>query len=519
MQCARPLFTAFALLLLGTMHSQTFMRAFTVPPASFIPPQALLLSSDAAVLEEGFLFTTTDGLVCSTNADGALDQCVQLRTSAGSTPFSLQLLAVERTADGGYYYNARQGADTALVLRTNSSADVIWQRGTTFSGVAVDELIAPLADGGCILGHARQQGANRRPVLSRYSSNGTPVWQRTYRSGSSVLGNLSFRDVVQLSDGGLIAVGQYNPSTPTRPVVARLNADGTVLWAREIAPFNNGNAMAIAVRELPSGQLRIALGDVGPDLRLAVVDLSSTGELVSARGYQGLPGSPHAIHFMPDGALTGIVVNSGFAYRIAADGTPVFATEHNGPPATAMLGEQLLPTPDGGQVFHGQYSASLFGDMTPVLYKSGPLGQLPAPFGSTAAISLTAFEPMISNGALVDSLVNSAFVPSLQFQPTVALVDTLFGIPTSVAELTRSSIRPVVRPNPATDHIILEHTDEVQEVFLIDAAGKLIQRTTGGASPLRIDTSLFAPGAYHAILVTRAGQRASASFVVADAPR
>lgn len=277
--------------------------------------------------------------------------------------------------------------------------------------------------------------------------------------------------------------------------------------------------MPSAVRELPNGQLRIALGDVSPEIRLAVVDITSSGDLVSARGYLGLSGTPHDIRFLPDGALTGVVVNSGFAFRIAADGTPVFATEHLGPTDTYMLGEQLLPTPDGGQVFHGQYTASFFGDMTPVLYKTGPLGQLPAPFGTSYTVSLTAFSPSITNASVVDSLVNSSFVPSLQFLPTTALADTLFGVATGVAELPLSSIRPVVRPNPASDRITLEHEDAIQEVYFVDAAGKQVLRSNGGASPMQVDVSSFPPGVYHALVITRAGQRASTSFIVAGGSR
>lgn len=515
----RLLFAPFALLLLGTAQSQTFMRAYAVPDVSFSPPQGFLFSFGAVVLDEGYLFTTLDGLACFTDMNGDLGQCVQLQTSTGTMPVQLQLRSVERAADGGFYFQALQGADTALVLRTNAATEVLWQKGTTFSNVALNEQVIPLADGGCLMAHVRQQGPSTRPVLSSYGTNGSVNWQRTYRAGVSTLGNMSFRDVVQLLDGGLVAVGRYNPATPPRPLVARLNADGTVLWAKEIAPFNNGNADALAVSELPSGQLRIALGDVSPEIRLAVVDISSTGDLVSARGYLGLTGTPNDIRFLPDGALTGVVGNSGSAFRIAADGTPVFATEHLGPSETFMLGEQLLPTPDGGQVFHGQYSASFFGDMTPVLYKTGPLGQLPAPFGNAYSITLTAFAPSITNGSMVDSLVNSSFVPSLQFLPTAALADTLFGVATGVAELPLSSIRPVVSPNPAIDRITLEHMDEVQQVYFINAAGKLVQRTNGGPSPLQIDISTFVPGVYHALIVTRAGQRATTSFIVAAEPR
>ncbi|MBK9514853.1 MAG: hypothetical protein IPO05_14770 [Flavobacteriales bacterium] len=56
---------------------------------------------------------------------------------------------------------------------------------------------------------------------------------------------MSFRDVVQLLDGGLVAAGRYNPTTPPRPIATRSNADGAVLWAKGDRPFSNGNADAL----------------------------------------------------------------------------------------------------------------------------------------------------------------------------------------------------------------------------------------------------------------------------------
>ncbi|MBK9514852.1 MAG: hypothetical protein IPO05_14765 [Flavobacteriales bacterium] len=139
MHCARPVLALFTLLALGTAQSQTFMRAYAVPAVSFSPPQGQLFSFGAVVLDEGYLFTTLDGLACSTDGSGELIPVCPTQTSTGSIPSQLQLRSVERAADGGFYFQALQGADTALLLRPTPLPEVLWQKGTTFSNVALNE--------------------------------------------------------------------------------------------------------------------------------------------------------------------------------------------------------------------------------------------------------------------------------------------------------------------------------------------------------------------------------------------
>lgn len=497
------------LVLASNAPAQTFMRAYGIPGTTFDPPQSFLFSFGATTTADGYIFTEVQGLACFTDADGAVQDCKQMQ--AASPVGLLQLRQIERALGGSGYFCFANKTDTAIVLRTDDDLNILWQRATVFDGMQLNEQVLPLANDECVLGHSRSQGLNYRPVLSRFDAAGGVGWQRTYRSGASFAGNLTFDGLAATADDGLLAAGRYNPGAPQRPVVVRLDPDGIVLWAKEIAPTNGGNAFAQAVVELPNGQIRVAVADAAPDARLAIITLNASGDLVSAWGYQGLSGTPFGLRFLSDGTLTGTVVNTGTAYRIASDGSVVFAQAYSGLAGTSMLGRKLLPTADGGQIFHGNSTIGFFTDMTPVLYKTGPLGVLPAPYGTPATLTPIAYVPTVSSGNVVDSLVSSVHSPDLSFVPATALNDTLLGVPNTIGEVTaKASLQ--VWPNPATDRLTIDGPVRSGEITIMDGAGRIVRTTGRTALPHAMDIGPMAPGDY-SIVVRDAESTFGARFV------
>lgn len=479
------------------------MRAFGPPGTVFDPPQSVQFSFGASVSGSGYVLTTIDGKACLLDDEGVPTLCTKLQVAGGPTPASMQLRSVEGALGGGHYFFANQGEDTAFVLRTDENLALLWQRGTVFEGSMVDDAIWPLADGGVVLGHSRSQGFFQRPVLNRFDANGNVLWQRTYRNGSQQGGHVYFKGLAETSDGGFVAVGQGNSGTP-HPVVVRLDNDGTVLWAKEVEPTANGGAEVIEALELAGGQIRVVVKIADLGLGLATITLTASGDVVSATGYQGFAGGPVDVRFLADGGFTGVLDPDGVGFRIAADGTPLFATVHGALPGSVVLSKQFLPTPDGGHLFHGHYSYTLFGDMTPILYKTGPLGQLPAPFGSAQTITPTVYSPTATSITLLDSLVSSTFVPPLDFLLTPALADTLFGVPNLVPEfLHQATVRAV--PNPAIDRVTVEHPGKIAELRVRDAEGKLLRVFTDPGVPVVIHLDGLPSGLYELEVKTANG--------------
>ncbi|HRF81942.1 MAG TPA: T9SS type A sorting domain-containing protein [Flavobacteriales bacterium] len=483
-------------------RAQTFMRAYGMPGATFNPPQSFLSSFGAGMAADGYLFTEVAGRVCFTDAEGAVQECKQIE--AASAVGLLQLRQVETAMNGNGYFFLANKTDTMIALRTDAALNIIWQRATVFEGIQLDEQVMPLPDGGCVLGHSRAQGLNQRPVLSRFGPDGSTLWQRTYRNSAALTGNLTFDALARTADNGLLAVGRYNPSTPPRPVLVRLNADGTVLWAKEIAPANNGNAFALAAVELPNGQLRVAVADAATSARLAIVTLSASGDLLSAWGYEGLLGTPHGLRFLPDGTLLGVVVNQGQGFRISSDGNLVFATNHGGLPGSVMLATQLLPTNDGGHLFHGNCTVGFFTDMTPVLYKTGSLGALPPAYGTSFSLTQSAYAPTLTNGTITDSLVSNVHTPDLAFVPTATLNDTLLAVPTGIASAAQPASMQLW-PNPVTDALLIDGAFSTGSITITDAMGRVVRKLGPAQLPLSIDTSWLLSGGYAITIATPHG--------------
>jgi hypothetical protein len=509
----RSVILAAAVSIAFNMQAQTFMRAYTQPGGTFASPQAYIYGTGVLVFDDGYLITTADGNCIRTDTDGMVTSSVDLRNADGSDDQIHQIIDVEPYGED-ILVLARKAADTIAVMRIGSNAEVLWQRATVFPGSGVHEGILPLPDGSCVLHHNRDQGLSDRPVLSKLAADGTIVWQKTYRNAASTSGSLSFRSASPLADGGILVTGAFNPITPLRPVVAKLAADGTPIWVRQIAPQNNGNEFALAAVELMNGDIRVAVADPQPGVRLATVDLSSTGMLLGARAYSGLPSTPYTIRFLTNGELTGTCVNNGTAFRIDADGDPVFSITYAGLPGSYMAGQDYMATPDGGNLFLGNYTFSVFADLTPVLFKSGPSGQLPEPFSAPSSLALLSYDPAVSTVALADSVVSNIHTTTWQFAETPMLADTLFGLPTVVRELPFSQEAPTLWPNPATDHIMVDHPDGILQLYVTDGTGRLVYEARANVSPSRIETSGLGAGKHHITVVTTSGYRSTTPFLV-----
>ena len=177
---------------------------------------------------------------------------------------------------------ARLGPDGALL-----SADV----ASAFSSGLGQQLVCsePTLDGGVLLGGNGTGGVR----LDRLDAGGTMVWSKVYSHDGAILP--AFIDAVAMDDGGFACLGRMILASTSigRAFVMRLDADGKVLWVRDL--FLGGSDPGVEPHDLA------ATADGG---------LVLTGGVVYSENQLGTPA---------------LAVNNLLLARLDADGDLVFA--------------------------------------------------------------------------------------------------------------------------------------------------------------------------------------------------
>ncbi|AKF03795.1 PQQ-binding-like beta-propeller repeat protein [Sandaracinus amylolyticus] len=238
-----------------------------------------------------------------------------------------------------------------------------WARGYGLGGAHFFRDVALLDDGSFVaVGESPVYGAGGdEAIAARIDSDGTVLWARTLGGASAD----RFTSVALTDDGELIAAGRTHSFGPRlwAAFVVRLARDGTVRWQRAIASaaYSYDAASIRAVggdRYLISG---LALADEGE--RIVVTTIDGSGAIVAQRGAGG--GAPFDALRLGDGSVVvaGQTRTDTFgAYyadlaRVAADGRDVWRI-HENQNATdeANLLRAIVPAHDGGVVAVGTAS-------------------------------------------------------------------------------------------------------------------------------------------------------------------
>jgi len=481
------------MLVVGWANAQLFMRAYAPEGATFYPPNYYAAASDAALRPNGYVFTNFHGIVCDINAAGEPAACNRLRrtSSYGSTNLFLNDVA---TLGNDVFYHASLGADTLVVLRSNGASSIAWQAAVP--GPSQVAQVLPTGDGGCALLYTF--GPYQRAAVARYNATGSVLWRKTYRlAGNNTL--FRARSMARTGDGGFLLCGKMMANGTTSAFILRLDSNGNVNWAREITPNNNGNAEGMALTELPGGNIRLAVELPQAGMYLGMIDMTASGAMVGSWGYTGASFSVGSIHFGPDGSAYGTGGNGAEVFRLAPDGTTVFAVTQEGPPGTYMVCEALLPKPDGTQVMLGNYTTNPFANFITTLYVSGPLGTLPAPFSAPYSFSTAAYTPTLSPINPTDSTLAAQLSVQLIFESSELWEDTLFATPNSVVERALDPFDLHLKPNPAIDQLTIDTEGEleIRSVHVLDLSGARVLSLQGNLpAPCTIDLGQLSSGAY-----------------------
>ncbi|HHT9132470.1 MAG TPA: hypothetical protein ACFYED_08275, partial [Candidatus Tripitaka californicus] len=221
----------------------SFCRCFL--QTGFAPPQAdeSFLSQAIRLRRSGYIISLILFFLCSPSEAGTW-----AKTFDGANEDFGH--SIQQTRDGGYIltghtYSFGAGDRDVLVLRLDSSGNIVWQK--VFGGADSDygQSIQQTSGGGYILtGYTRSFGSGVLDFLVlRLDSSGSIVWQKAFGGNGADKGY----SIQQTSDGGYILTGEtaslgalYNDV-----LVLRLDEKGNIVWQRTFGEANEDRGYSI----------------------------------------------------------------------------------------------------------------------------------------------------------------------------------------------------------------------------------------------------------------------------------
>jgi hypothetical protein len=166
-------------------------------------------------------------------------------------------VSLEQTADGGYVVGGGtigcgssticpqlSGIQCALVERLDPTGGLVWARvySTGASWTAVNA-IRQTTDGGFVAAGSAQDDRIGALIL-RLDSSGNVVWQRQLGPAGTTSAYLN--DVRQTADGGFVATGEFETPSGDRPrtsvLLVKVDPNGNVLWQRGFNTLDGNGA-------------------------------------------------------------------------------------------------------------------------------------------------------------------------------------------------------------------------------------------------------------------------------------
>jgi len=213
----------------------------------------------------------------------------------------------------GYTNSHGAGKDDIYVVKTDAAGNEQWSR--TYGGeepdLAMDILVDSQGDY-LVVGATGSFQANKRDVyVIKLNPAGNILWSQLYGQSGDFLSYDWGNDIIEVSAGGYLIVGNTNLSTQATSgelmnvYLVRIDAQGNLLWTASTGRgqfYDYGNA----VIELPDGEFLVAgtTKTESGNNEIFLARLSSEGVTLDAGGF-GDFGSEwgSAIALAPDGAV------------------------------------------------------------------------------------------------------------------------------------------------------------------------------------------------------------------------
>ena len=184
------------------------------------------------VREGGDVTTSSDIVVIRTDARG---QQVWSRTLNGAG--FAQGSSIEATKDGGFIIAGHTSPDLSLnpslfLIKMDAYGSAVWERTYGDFGTYVGKSAVQTHDGGYIISGwvKKKTGMNPDLLLLRTDSSGDVVWEEQIGDAGSEEGNA----VIETADGGFLVVGRTDSfgAGDNDMYVVKTDSAGSVLWER-----------------------------------------------------------------------------------------------------------------------------------------------------------------------------------------------------------------------------------------------------------------------------------------------
>jgi hypothetical protein len=226
------------------------------------------------------------------------------------------------------------------------------------------------SNGVLLVGEARRGGSGPRPLLMRLDSQGDSLWSREPDWGADCV----LRTVAPLAQGGWIVGGERHEQA----LLARLDAQGDTLWTRDYEFFPSYEDVFYDVEELPDGRL-VACGQTYHDWiewtsRYAILGwFDAQGNLLDL--FQPYDAQMFALEPLSDGRLA-VTGDFQFAYLPVWLGTNSQDMTHRyfGVRERDMQATDIRECPDGGLAVGGRWQTAE-GEMAALLLRLDAQGE------------------------------------------------------------------------------------------------------------------------------------------------
>jgi len=337
-------------------------------------------------------------------------------------------ISVIQTSDSGYAFAGFSHSGYAIVIKLNSSGDVLWSK-FLLNGEAW--AITETSDKGLVVaGYYYASGSNTDLLIFKLDASGNLLWAKTL--GGSYYDKLW--SVTETSDGSLLFGGQANLGTGYGFLVLKTNSSGSPIWARL---FKGAGAwdFARSVIQTADGNYAVAgWVDYLPGEDAFALKLTPSGTLLWAKTYGGTDADrAYSVTQLADGglAIAGYTANYGsggrdfFILKLDdSSGNPIWVRTLGG--ASHDDAFSVTRTSDGGLAVTGRTPGSITTGI--LVLRMGADGNY------TDCVAGCA--PTVSNlGFPVES-------PSIPQVSTLTLTDQSFT-PGSFGVVTRDFCQPV----------------------------------------------------------------------------
>lgn len=160
------------------------------------------------------------------------------------------------TSNGGFLLVGGIETDSSLfLLRTGPNGGQVWTRHQQLNGASA-VAVCPASDGGfAVLCENYRDGADLRNLLLKIDSAGNTEWQKILDNPNLPNG---YKDIVAVAGGGYALAGDARTFVPVSDFhirLLRLDDSGNMLWTQTVGADNGKKEFAYRLAEMPNGDL------------------------------------------------------------------------------------------------------------------------------------------------------------------------------------------------------------------------------------------------------------------------